>query len=211
MMSFGKLTLQMISRPDYGGLPHVQADLLPKVPEPIPPGTMCSWQVRNLHITPMLVSYCVCEKRYKLHKNLNWCCWQNLHKSSPRTWLHPETITWRNVGKVQNFYGIGHKLTHIPVSFEDNPYNILLWNWMGTILLPLINLMRFVSKWALSSLSSEFFPTTNPQVCCVSNRRASKGGAQEEGREDWKVIALLQRWKQRAKVRPDVSLKLEIQ
>ena len=63
MMSFGKLTLQMISRPDYGGLSHVQADLLPEVPEPIPPGTMCSWQVRSLHITPMLVfMLCVLRK-----------------------------------------------------------------------------------------------------------------------------------------------------
>ena len=72
MMSFGKLTLQMISRSDYGGLPHVQADLLSEVPEPIPPGTMCSWQVRSLHIIPMLSFHCVFEKRHQLHKNLNF-------------------------------------------------------------------------------------------------------------------------------------------
>ena len=41
----------------------MQADLLPEVPEPIPPGTMCPWQVRSLHIIPMLSFHAVCVRK----------------------------------------------------------------------------------------------------------------------------------------------------
>ena len=131
----------------------------------------------------------MCEKRHQLHKILNWCCWQNLHKSSPRTWLHPETVTWRNVGKVQKFSVIGHKSALIPVSFEDNPYDIVWWNWMETILLSLIliNLkMQFDSRWALSSLSNEDLSHfTRYAVSRTEERQREELRKREEKIERW--------------------------
>ena len=192
MMSFGKLTLQLISRPDYGGLPHVQADLLPEVPEPIPPGTMCSWQVRNLHITPMLVfMLCVWEKTSVAQEPELMLLAESpqiLPENLASPWDYHLKKCWQGTTIQWDWAQI-------------NPYSSFFWRqplWyclmkLNGMNIVVINLIRFDSRWALSSLSNEFFPTTNHQVCCVSNRGASEGGAKEEGGEDWKVIALLQR------------------
>ena len=133
------------------------------------------------------------------------CCWQNLHKSSSRTWLHPETVTWRNVGKVQKFYGIGHKLTHIPVSFEDK----LLWSCLMKLNgndIVVINLMRCDSRWALSSLSNEFCPTTRYAVSRTEERQREELRKREEKIERWLDYC---KHRTQGDIRSDCCLKLE--
>ena len=169
MIFFGKLTLQMISRPDYGGLPHVQADLLPEVPEPIPPGTMCSWQVRNLHITPMLVfMLCVWEKT-----SFAWDPELMLLAESPQ--ILPENLAspW-NCHLKKCWQGTKILWDQAQIKPYYSFYDILWWNWM-----------RFDSRWAVSSLSNEFCPTTRYAVSRTEERQREELRKREEKIERW--------------------------
>ena len=175
----------MISRPDYGGLPHVQADLLSEVPEPIPPGTMCSWQVRSLHITPMLI--------------LMLCVWEKiLFAQNPELMLLAESpqILPENLASPWN--------CHLKKCWQGtkilwdwaqiNPYSSFFWRqplWYCLMKLNgndivVINLMRFDSWWALSSLSNEDLSHfTRYAVSRTEERQREELRKREEKIERW--------------------------